>query len=174
MAAKKRRKRVSKKATRETVVSYILDTGCSSTAAAEKFGLNPNTVRSWVSRAKGKVDRGTATQKEAEIAELKRKEANRRASAAKGGGTGSKGPTGEMVLGHLQGATRRILLFMDSEKVVESGRETAALARALNDLTRICPELRQMHRSDEGGEDLDDEADRVLHALGLKPQGGQG
>ncbi len=169
MARKRRRAKRINPVTRETILAYIVDTGASAARAAEKFGVNPNTVRSWVSRARDKTQHGRASQKEAEVAEKSRVKANRRARAAERGETPpAKQPTGELVLGRLQGATRRILIFMDSDAVIADGRKTSALARALVDLTRVAPELRQMHRGEEGGEDLDEESARVAHALGLK------
>lgn len=168
MARKKRRAKRTNSVQRETVLSYILDTGESAAKAAKKFGVNPNTVRSWVCRAREKTQHGRGSEKEAQIAEKRRVNANKRANALKRANPGpAKQATGELVLGRLQGATRRILLFMDSDDVVKDGRRTSALARALVDLTRVAPELRQMHRGDEGGEDLDEESARVAHALGL-------
>ena len=174
MTRKKARAKPKKTASRDTVLSFMRDTKCSAAEAARKFGVNPSTVRSWVTRAKARVERGSATHAEAGFVEKAPRKRQNKADPAKAKPPARRPraepePTGELVLGHMQGATRRILLYMDSDEVTRDGRQTAALARALVDLTRVCPELRQMHRGDEGGEDLDEEARRVAAALGLDP-----
>jgi transposase-like protein len=153
---------------KDAVLAWMRETGATSAEAAAKFDVQSSTVRQWVSRER-KAAGIVTVKRDGPVADPVTAPTRTQASTLppaqpKKGKSGILDPKDltEVAKSRLRGATRKYLDWLDSDEALKDPRNAAQLARALETLVKLCPELLTLEErtgddvggaGDLGGED---------------------